>query len=396
MSQIFICDNFRTPFGSVGGFLSKINPTVVGSFLLHHLMERNPGLSPDMLTQLMISNVISSNLGPDFATQVVNEAKLSNHISRAMVNAGHITGLKLVDLVSSTMNSKANVAVLLGLENISSVPNYIPNELVKRNNVDSQNMEPLNGVLRDGYFVRDINNFAGFLAEQICNDNKLKREVLDEFVLQTIEKARGAYASGGFTNEICTIKFNIPEGNSFTFTEDQEYRRYEKTPDIASLESVFVDGGKLTLASSARSADGGSLAVIANEAGVKESNLKPQARLAGYSEVYGDSSSYIESGVLATKQALKSAGVTAGNVDIWEIHEDFASTPLVYAKKMKMEIEKINRHGGTLSTGNPIGSTGLRLVNAVTNQMGINKSKYGVAVMCGPSGGSAAAVFEQV
>jgi acetyl-CoA C-acetyltransferase len=395
MKDIFICDNFRTPFGSIGGFLSKINPALVGSFLVHHMFERNKDLNSEFINELWISNIFSSNLGLDFGTQVVKESKLSEKTSRAMFNAGHISGLKLLNNASFGLNGSPKVISLMGLENISSAPNYVPNDLVKGNQPNNAITDPLNGVLRDGYFVKEFNNFAGALAEQICTDNKLKRELLDEYVLFSLEKVKEAYAKGSFDNEICTLKFNLTEGNSFMFNQDQEFIRYEKTADITKLDPVFVKDGRLTLASSARSADGGSLVLMANEEGIKQNNLAPKAKLLAYKEVYGNPVDYIYSGTEATKLALKEAGVSAGNVDIWEVHEDFASTPIVFAKKMKIDLETINKNGGTLVTGNPIGSTGLRLVNSLTNQL-TNKGKYGVAMMCGPSGGSAAAVFEKV
>lgn len=395
MNQYYICDNFRTPFGSIGGFLSRINPSTLGSFLIHHLLERNGELNPEMISNLLLGNTLSSNFGPDFATQVVKESKLNNSVGRALMDSGHITGLKLIDMASKSLNGQPGIIAAMGLENISSAPNYVPNELVKRHNED-QNLAPLNGVLRDAYYVEEINNFSGQLAEQLCLANKVSRADLDDYVLKSVEKTVAAAAAGNFANEICKVNFNIKDGSSYTFSEDQEYKRYEKTTDIKTLSPAFTTDGRLTIASSARSADGGSIALIANESALIEYGVKPKARIAGYAEVYGSAEDYVKSGVDATKQLLKQAGVKAGDVDLFEIHEDFASTPLIYTKKMKIAAGKVNKQGGSLGIGNPIGGTGLRLVNSICNQFAQNGAKYGVATVCGPSGGAASLLLEKV
>ena len=395
MNQYFICDNFRTPFGSIGGFLSRINPSTLGSFLVHHLLDRNGDLNAEMISSLLVGNTLSSNFGPDFATQVVKESRLLNTVDRTLMDSGHITGLKLVDLASKTLNGAPGMVAAMGLENISSAPNYVPNELVKRYNEEA-NLPPLNGVLRDAYYVQEINNFSGQLAEQLCLANKVSREDLDAYVLESVEKTVEAAAAGKFASEICEVRFNVKDGHSFTFNEDQEYKRYEKTKDIKELDPAFTNDGRLTIASSARSADGGSIALIANEAALIEYGVTPKARIAGYAEVYGAAEDYVKSGVEASKAALKAAGIKTGDVDLFEVHEDFASTPLIYQKKMKLDADKMNKQGGSLGIGNPIGSTGLRLVNSLCNQFAQNGAKYGLATVCGPSGGSAALVLEKV
>ena len=394
MSNMYVCENLRTPFASIGGFLSRINPRLVGSLLIHRLLEKNSSLSEDMIDELIIGNILGSNLGADFATQVIRTSRLKDDIERGMINCGHITGLKLVDYAVKSLTEGPSVIAAMGIENISSAPNYIANDRVKAA-LDGE-VPTLNGVLRDAYYVDEIKNFAGQLAENVLKKNKLNREDIDNYVLESIAKTKIAVESGRFKNEICKVKIDIKDGADFIFTEDTEFKRYDQTPDITILDPSFKKDGVLTLASSARSADGGSVALIANEEAVKEYGLRPTAKISGYSEVYGKAEDYIKSGAKATKNALKQGGIKLSNVDFFELHEDFASTPLIYGKQLKISRDKLNRNGGSLGVGNPISSTGLRLVNSVCNQFDNNGGTKAIATLCGPSGGSAALLLEKV
>jgi len=391
---MYVCENLRTPFASIGGFLSRINPRLVGSLLIHRLLEKNSSLSEDMIDELIIGNILGSNLGADFATQVIRTSRLKDDIERGMINCGHITGLKLVDYAVKSLTEGPSVIAAMGIENISSAPNYIANDRVKAA-LDGE-VPTLNGVLRDAYYVDEIKNFAGQLAENVLKKNKLNREDIDNYVLESIAKTKIAVESGRFKNEICKVKIDIKDGADFIFTEDTEFKRYDQTPDITILDPSFKKDGVLTLASSARSADGGSVALIANEEAVKEYGLRPTAKISGYSEVYGKAEDYIKSGVKATKNALKQGGIKLSNVDFFELHEDFASTPLIYGKQLKISRDKLNRNGGSLGVGNPISSTDLRLVNSVCNQFDNNGGTKAIATLCGPSGGSAALLLEKV
>jgi len=391
---MYVCENLRTPFASIGGFLSRINPRLVGSLLIHRLLEKNSSLSEDMIDELIIGNILGSNLGADFATQVIRTSRLKDDIERGMINCGHITGLKLVDYAVKSLTEGPSVIAAMGIENISSAPNYIANDRVKAA-LDGE-VPTLNGVLRDAYYVDEIKNFAGQLAENVLKKNKLNREDIDNYVLESIAKTKIAVESGRFKNEICKVKIDIKDGADFIFTEDTEFKRYDQTPDITILDPSFKKDGVLTLASSARSADGGSVALIANEEAVKEYGLRPTAKISGYSEVYGKAEDYIKSGAKATKNALKQGGIKLSNVDFFELHEDFASTPLIYGKQLKISRDKLNRNGGSLGVGNPISSTGLRLVNSVCNQFDNNGGTKAIATLCGPSGGSAALLLEKV
>ncbi len=394
MSNMYVCENLRTPFASIGGFLSRINPRLVGSLMIHRLLEKNPSLNEDMIDELLIGNILGSNLGADFATQVIRSSRLNDNIERGMINCGHITGLKLVDYAVKSLTEGPSVIAAMGIENISSAPNYIANDRVKA--AFNGEVPTLNGVLRDAYYVDEIKNFAGQLAENVIKKSKISREEIDNYVMESVAKTKAAAESGKFANEICRVKIDIKDGADFVFTEDSEYKRYDQTPDISSLDPSFKKDGVLTLASSARSADGGSVALIANEKAVKEYGLKPTAKISGYSEVYGKAGDYIKSGAKATKNALKQGGVKLSKVDFFELHEDFASTPLIFGKELKIDRDKLNKNGGSLGVGNPISSTGLRLVNSVCNQFDQNGGTKAVATLCGPSGGSAALLLEKV
>jgi len=394
MNNMYICENLRTPFASIGGFLSRINPKLVGSLMIHRLLEKNSALDPDMIDELLIGNILGANLGSDFASQVIRTSKLNDDIERGMINCGHITGLKLVDYAVKSLTDGPSVIAAMAIENISSAPNYIPNARVKE--AIEGEVPTLNGVLRDAYFVDEIKNFAGQLAETVIKKGKLTRKEIDNYVLESIAKTKAAAEAGKFANEICKVKIDIKDGADFIFTEDTEYKRYDETPDITTLDPSFQKDGVLTLASSARSADGGSVALIANEEAVKKYGLSPVAKISGYSEVYGKAEDYVKSGAKATKNALKQGGIKLANVDFIELHEDFASTPLLYSKSMKISRDKLNKNGGTLGVGNPISSTGLRLVNSICNQFNQNEGTKAVATLCGPSGGSAALLLEKV
>ena len=393
MEATFICLNYRSPIGSLGGALSSFDPVFLSSMLLENFSKIDEIFDMEDVDHYILGNAIDSNFGPNLINRIVKKSVLPKGIRRTQISQGSITGLKLLDTAIQALHNDAHVVLCQSVENMSSIPDYIPNRRL-RNGKELKDSVVVSGILRDAYYIEDHKKIASSISEQVAEKYSIDRKAMDQWAIRSNQKYDTALAEGYYKGEISPIGFPGNEGQVRVLREDQEHRKRLSEEDILSLTNTFEKGGNLTDATIAGSGDGSAIMIIADEKGMRKTGLIPVARILSYNEnFYSDD--YIECGKQSIEKALAKANLNLEDIDLFEIHEDTAITPIGIQKALNIESQKINQKGGSLAIANPISVTGIRLLTTICNQFRNNhKLKYGLVHISDPSGMSCTVVLE--
>jgi acetyl-CoA acyltransferase len=180
----------------------------------------------------------------------------------------------------------------------------------------------------------------------------------------------------------------------YTVTQDEGPRRGTSKEALARLRSVFAAGGSVTAGNSSQMSDGAAFVMVMSEAMVKELNIEPIARMVSFAPAGVPPNIMGIGPVAAVPKALKRAGLTVKDIDLFELNEAFASQSIAVINELGLNSDIVNVNGGAIAMGHPLGCTGAKLSVQLFNEMRRRKNKYGVVTMCVGTGQGAAGVYE--
>jgi acetyl-CoA C-acetyltransferase len=223
--------------------------------------------------------------------------------------------------------------------------------------------------------------FSQFMgAEMLVKKHGLTKDDLDRFALRSHMNARAATEAGAFTDEIVPIEVETPEGKVLHTVD--EGIRFDATLESIAGVKLISEGGALTAATSSQICDGSSAALVVSEEALKRHGLTPLARIHTLTVTAGDPVIMLEEPLFATDRALARAGMTIGDIDLYEVNEAFASVPLAWLKHTGADPEKLNVNGGAIALGHPLGASGTKLMATLLHALKGRGKKYGLQTMC--------------
>ncbi len=244
----------------------------------------------------------------------------------------------------------------------------------------------------------------GMTAENVATEYKISRADQDQFAYESNMRSSNAIEKGLFKKEICDVPvtFRTPGANgeakieTINFNTDEGPRPDTTVEALGKLRAVFKTGGSVTAGNSSQMSDGAGMCFVCSEEFVKKHNLKPIARLAGYS-VAGVPPRIMGIGPIeAIPKACKAAGITKDQIQRIELNEAFAAQALAVVRSLGLDPSKINPTGGAISLGHPLGATGAKLTATLLHGMQRDKQKWGMVSMCIGTGMGAAGIFEML
>jgi acetyl-CoA C-acetyltransferase len=392
MKEVYIISAVRTPIGSFGGSLSSLSAVKLGSIAVKGALEK-AGVSPNLVQEVFIGNVIGAGLGQAPATQVAAEAGLGFNIPCTLINKVCASGMKAVMTgAQSIMLGQNDIVVAGGMESMSNIPYYL---MKARYGYKYGNSELIDGLAHDG--LTDIYNHC---AMGVCGDNTAKemnisRQDQDNYAINSYKRAAAAWAAGKFKDEVVGVEIKDRKGNVTVFAEDEEYKNvsFEKIP---ALKPAFTKEGTVTAANASTLNDGASALVLMSKEKATELGLKPIAKILGFGDAAQDPMWFTTAPALAIPKALKHAGVDQKNVDYYEINEAFSAVAIANNIKLGLDPEKVNVNGGAVAIGHPLGSSGSRIMATLINVLKQNNGSLGVAGICNGGGGASAIVIENL
>jgi len=391
MKEVYIISAVRTPMGSFGGALSSVPATKLGAAAIKGALDKG-GVSPDVVEEVFMGNVLQAGLGQAPARQAAMFAGITNEVPCTTVNKVCASGMKSLSLAAQSIICGDNdVVVAGGMENMSMVPHYYN----ARNATKLGDVKMKDGMVLDG--LTDVYNSVhmGVCAEKCATEHNISREEQDNFAIESYKRSAAAWDAGKFDDEIVPVEVPQRRGDAIVVSKDEEYTAV-KIEKIPQLRTVFQKDGTVTAANASTLNDGASALVLMSKEKAEELGVTPIAKLVGYGDAAHEPEWFTTAPSIAVPVALKKAGLEVSDIDYWELNQAFSVVGIYNTKKLGLDPSKVDVNGGAVSLGHPLGNSGSRIIVTLINVLKQNGGKYGAAGICNGGGGASAMVIENV
>lgn len=387
MQDVFILSAVRTPIGKFGGSLAAQSAVELGVIAGSAALQR-AAIAPEMVQETIFGNARQAGGGPNPARQISVRCGVPQEVPAYTVNMACASGMKSIALAYEEIADGGVECVLAGgTESMSRLPYYLEGA---RWGYRLGNHELVDGMYRDGFFCPLANMLMGETAEMLAQQYAISRDEQDQYALCSQQKAERAVASGRFDSEIVPVTTEGKKGAT-TFARDEHLFLGASLEKMAKLAPVFSKAGTITAGNSSGITDGAAAIVLAGERFIREHDLKPLARLVGWSQAGVDPQTMGIGPVPAMRKLEQKIGILLLDYDLIELNEAFAAQVLACDRELHLDRSRLNVNGGAIALGHPIGCTGTRITVTLLHEMLRRQAKRGAATLC-ISGGMGMAV----
>ena len=385
MRETVIVEAVRTAVGKRNGGLSGVHAADLSAVVLNELLER-AGLGPEIVDDVIwgcVSQVgdQSSNIG----RYAVLAAGWPESIPGTTVNRACGSSQQALDFaVQAVMSGQQDLVVAGGVEVMSRVPlgaaratgmPYGPKVLARYD---------------------DFSFNQGLSAEMIAKKWGFSRSRLDEYSVQSHERAAAAQDAGAFTDQIVPVFPEDPESDSQVVVADEGVRRGTSVEKLAGLKPAFVEDGVIHAGNSSQISDGAAALLVTTAEMALGLGLEPIVRYRAGAVTGADPVLMLTGPIPATEKVLNKAGVNLAEVGVFEVNEAFAPVPLAWIAETGADPARVNPLGGAIALGHPLGASGAVLMTRMVNHMRDNGIRYGLQTMCEGGGTANATLVELV
>lgn len=385
-NSVVIAGSARTPMGGMMGSLSSVRSPELGATAIKAAIERS-GLQPVDVQEVIMGCVLPAGLGQAPARQASRGAGIPDSSGCTTVNKMCGSGMQAVIMAHDQIKAGTNTIMIAGgMENMSQAPYLLPKA---RGGMRMGHGQVMDSMFLDGLEDAYEGGLMGVFAQKSADDYKITREQMDNFAIQSLERANAAISNGWFEAEICPVTVSGRGGDTQVAIDEQPGNaRPEKIPN---LKPAFKKDGTVTAANASSISDGASALVLASAEEAKARGLTVQARIVAHATHAQLPAEFTLAPIGAVEKVLKKAGWSKDDVDLYEINEAFAVVSLLAINELGLDAEKVNVYGGACALGHPIGSSGSRIIITLINALKQKGLKRGVASLC-IGGGEATAV----
>ncbi|WP_017345689.1 acetyl-CoA C-acyltransferase FadA [Pantoea sp. A4] len=387
MEKVVVVDAVRTPMGrSKGGAYRHVRAEDLSAQVMRALLQRNPAVEAATLDDIVWGCVQQTlEQGFNIARNAALLAEIPHRVPATTVNRLCGSSMQaLHDAARTIMTGDAQICLIGGVEHMGHVPM-------------SHGVDFHPGL---GRSVAKAAGMMGLTAEMLARMHHISREQQDAFALRSHQRAWQATQRGDFRHEIVPTYGHDADGVLQRYDWDEVIRADASLEGLAALRPAFDPvHGSVTAGSSSALSDGAAGLLIMSESKARELGLPPRAYIRSMAVVGCDPSIMGYGPVPASKLALKRAGLTVADIDIFELNEAFAAQTLPCIKDLGLTDqldEKVNLNGGAIALGHPLGCSGARISTTLLNIMQQRDAQFGLASMCIGLGQGIATVFERV
>ncbi|KQL33403.1 acetyl-CoA C-acetyltransferase [Psychrobacillus sp. FJAT-21963] len=389
MREAVIVAGARTPVGKAKkGSLATVRPDDFGALVVKETLNRAGGYDGPIDDLILGCAMPEAEQGMNVARNIGALAGLPDTTPAITVNRFCSSGLQSIAYAAERIMLGHSEAIIAGgVESMSMVP-MMGNTI--RPNARLAETAPQ-------YYMG-----MGHTAEQVANKYGVSREDQDAFAVRSHERAAAAIATGKFNDDIVpveVVKHYIDENNKaqvkkFLFEMDEGVREGTTVETLAKLRPAFNVRGSVTAGNASQTSDGAGAVLVMDREVAEAQGLKPLAKFRSFA-VGGVPPEVMGIGpIVAVPKALKLAGLSVEDIDIWEINEAFASQSLQVVRHLGIDVDKVNVNGGAIALGHPLGATGTILTLKMMSELRRQGKQFGVVTMCIGGGMGAAGVFE--
>ncbi len=405
MTDAYIVDGVRTAIGSFAGSLAETRPDDMAALTIRRLLERYPTLDPARITDVIMG--CANQAGEDnrnVARMALLLAGLPVSVPGETVNRLCASGMTAVATAArGILSGDGEIYIAGGVESMTRAP-FVMSKGAKPFARDVEIFDTsigwrfVNPKMRETYGIDSM----GQTAENVADQFKVSRQDQDLFACRSQTKAAEARASGRFAVEITPVELAPAKkgGGPRKFAEDEFIRPDTTLEALAKLRPAFrSDGnGSVTAGNSSGINDGACALLIASEAGVKELDAQPLARIASSVAVGVEPRIMGMGPVPATRAALSRAGLSLDDMAVLELNEAFAAQTLACLRELGVADDdpRVNPNGGAIALGHPLGMSGARLLLTAAHELARHGGRYAVCTMCVGVGQGTATIIERV
>jgi len=381
VTEAYIAGAVRTPVGKRNGGLAGLNPVDLAAHALRELMARS-GADPSTVEDVIMGCV--SQIGPqslDIARQAWLSAGLPEHVPGVTIDRQCGSSQQAVHFAAqAVLSGTQDLVVAAGVESMSVVPMGSSVMLPAEQGLPL----PFGQGWRERYGDQEISQFRG--AQLVCEKWGIKRAQLEEFALESHQRAVAAIDAGRFEREIAPVNgLSVDEGP----------RRDTSLAKMAGL-APLREGWEITAATASQISDGAAAVLVASGEAVRRYGLTPRARIVSLAVTGGDPVFMLTAPIPATEQVLGRAGLGVDDIDVFEVNEAFAPVLIAWSADTGASLGKTNPNGGAIALGHPLGATGAVLMTKMVHELERTGGRYGLQTMCEGGGQANATIIERV
>ncbi len=386
---IVIASYARTPMGGFLGSLAGASAVELGATAVKAAVERAK-VAGEKIDQIIMGNCLPGALKQAPARQAALGAGLPNSVVATTINRMCGSGLQSQIMAHDALTSgTVDIIVAGGMESMTNAPYMLPKH---RSGARMGHDTAFDSMMMDGLEDAYTGKAMGVFAEDIVRQYQFTREAQDEFAIESLARAKRAIESGAFKREIAPVTIKGRKGPETVTTDEQPLKA--DPSKIPGMKPAFAKDGTVTAANSSSISDGAAALVLTRESVAKREGLPIVARIVSHGSFAQEPALFTTAPVPAIRKALKKAGWSINDVDLFEVNEAFAVVTMIAMRDLDLPHDKVNVNGGACALGHPIGASGARIVATLLAALQERGKKRGVAALCIGGGEGVAVAVE--
>jgi acetyl-CoA C-acetyltransferase len=393
MTEVVIGGAVRTAIGRFSGTLSTFKATQLGAIVVKELVKRT-GVNPEAIDEIIMGNVVGAGIGQNPARQAALFGGLPDKIAAMTINKVCGSGLRAVSLAAQTMKAgDAHCTIAGGLESMSNAPYMLDKA---RNGYRMGNGSLIDLMIHDGLW--DVYNdfHMGNTGELIADKFGIKREEQDEYAANSHAKAVAAIESGKMKSQIVPVPIPQKKGDPIMFDTDESPRKDTTKEALAKLKPAFKKDGTVTAGNAPGVNDGAAALLVLTTEKAKEFGIKPLCKIRGYATSGVEPKWLMMAPVLAVEMVLEKTGLKKNDIDAFELNEAFSVQAIACCNELGIDFKKVNKWGGAVALGHPIGATGAMVLTKLINILKDEGKSLGCAALCLGGGNAVSMIIEML
>jgi acetyl-CoA C-acetyltransferase len=390
MAEAYIVAAARTAGGRKGGRLAGWHPVDLAASVIDALVDRSkvdPAQIEDVIMGCVMQTGEQSN---NVARNAVMASKLPEHVPGTSIDRQCGSSQQALHFAAqAVMSGTQDIVIAAGVEGMTRVPMGLASSLPAKNGFGHYKSPRL----EDEYPGIQFSQFTG--AEMMSKKYGLTKDRLDEYAFDSHQRAIAATQSGAFKDEIVPLTITRDDGSTDIHHIDEGIR-FDATLDGIKGVKLLQEGGSITAANASQICDGASGVLVVNEKGLKSLGVAPMARIHHLTVMGGDPVIMLEAPLPATHRALKKAGMSIDDIDLFEVNEAFAPVPLAWLKDTGGDPARLNVNGGAIALGHPLGGSGTKLMTTLIHALKARNKRYGLQTMCEGGGMANVTIVERL
>ncbi|MEG3146004.1 acetyl-CoA C-acetyltransferase [Sphingomonas sp. RT2P30] len=389
MAEAYIVEAVRTAGGKRGGRLAGWHPADMAGATLDAVLFRS-GIDPSAIEDVIMGCVSQAGeQGFQIGRGAVLASKLPESVPAVSIDRQCGSSQQAIQFAAqAVMSGTQDVVIAAGVESMTRVPMGSTAMLFHQAGL-GKSKSPRQEERYPGI------QFSQFMGAQMMADKYgFTRDDLDNFALESHRRAAAATERGDFKDEIVSLMIETPEGEVL-HTVDEGIRFGATFEGIHSVK-LLQEGGVISAANASQICDGASAVLVVSEKALKEHGLTPLARIHNLTVTGGDPVVMLEEPLFATDKALKRAGLSIADIDLYEVNEAFAPVPLAWLKHVGGDAARLNVNGGAIALGHPLGASGTKLMATLVHALHKRGGRYGLQTMCEGGGLANVTIVERL